>query len=259
MAWITVDQKLIGGKLRDFARRSGISQNEAIGILVSLWLWGIDNADQSGQIVAANVEDIENAIRPGFRKEDIGRIPEIVQNLVECGWIDQTDDSLFLHDWMDWRTFYVDNEEKRAKQTEYMRKYRARKAQEAEESQDQTEESKSETAKEPEKKKRNDYSVAFETFWDAYPRRVDKGNAYKKYQARLKDGYSDEDLITAARNYRKQCDQEKTEARYIKHPKTFLSDTMPFVDYLDKTSQTQQTQTDNSGYTSYNGNPFLDH
>ena len=27
MAWITVDQKLIGGKLRDFAKRSGISQN----------------------------------------------------------------------------------------------------------------------------------------------------------------------------------------------------------------------------------------
>lgn len=44
MAWITVDQKLIGGKLRDFAKRSGISQNEAIGILIRLWLWGIDNA-----------------------------------------------------------------------------------------------------------------------------------------------------------------------------------------------------------------------
>ena len=25
MAWITVDQKLIGGKLRDFAKRSGIA------------------------------------------------------------------------------------------------------------------------------------------------------------------------------------------------------------------------------------------
>ena len=46
MAWITVDQKLIGGKLRDFAKRSGISQNEAIGILIRLWLWGIDNAEE---------------------------------------------------------------------------------------------------------------------------------------------------------------------------------------------------------------------
>ena len=53
MAWITVDQKLIGGKLRDFAKRSGISQNEAIGILIRLWLWGIDNAEESGRIVAA--------------------------------------------------------------------------------------------------------------------------------------------------------------------------------------------------------------
>lgn len=66
MAWITVDQKLIGGKLRDFAKRSGISQNEAIGILIRLWLWGIDNAEESGRIVAAEHEDIEEAIRPGI-------------------------------------------------------------------------------------------------------------------------------------------------------------------------------------------------
>ena len=51
---------------------------------------------------------------------------------------------------------------------------------------------------EPEKKpegsgktKRNEYAVAFEEFWKVYPRKVDKGNAYKKYQARLNDGYSD--------------------------------------------------------------------
>ena len=46
MAWITVDQKLIGGKLRDFAKRSGISQNEAIGILIRLWLWRRSDNDK---------------------------------------------------------------------------------------------------------------------------------------------------------------------------------------------------------------------
>lgn len=55
---------------------------------------------------------------------------------------------------------------------------------------------------------------------------------YKKYQARLNDGYSESDLITAATNYADQCRREKTERKFIKHPKTFLSDTTPFVDYL---------------------------
>ena len=48
MAWISVDQKLIGGKLRSLHKAIGCSQNEAIGILITLWLWGIDNADMDG-------------------------------------------------------------------------------------------------------------------------------------------------------------------------------------------------------------------
>ena len=63
MAWIAVDQSLIGGKLRNFAKKSKISQNEAIGILVRLWLWALDNADQDGKIVAGDMSDVEEAIR----------------------------------------------------------------------------------------------------------------------------------------------------------------------------------------------------
>lgn len=213
MAWITVDQKLIGGKLRDFAKRSGISQNEAIGILIRLWLWGIDNAEESGRIVAAEHEDIEEAIRPGFLEIDRSTISNIVDNLIECGWIDQEDGSLYLHDWMDWRSYYTSYEQKKAKHAERMRDYRSGKT------------------------KRNEYAVAFEEFWKVYPRKVDKGNAYKKYQARLNDGYSDAELLTAATNYANQCQRDKTETKFIKHPKTFLSDTMPFTDFLDNRTQ----------------------
>lgn len=230
MAWITVDQKLIGGKLRDFAKRSGISQNEAIGILIRLWLWGIDNAEESGRIVAAEHEDIEEAIRPGFLEIDRSTISNIVDNLIECGWIDQEDSSLYLHDWMDWRSYYTSYEQKKAKHAERMRDYRAGKKK----SQDP------EPEKKPEgygKTKRNEYAVAFEEFWKVYPRKVDKGNAYKKYQARLNDGYSDAELLTAATNYANQCQRDKTETKFIKHPKTFLSDTMPFTDFLDNRTQ----------------------
>lgn len=152
MAWITVDQKLIGGKLRDFAKRSGISQNEAVGVLIRLWLWGLDNADENGRIIAADHEDIEEAIRPGFLETDRGAISKIVTNLVECGWIDREKGCLYLHDWIDWRSFYNSYEEKKAKNAERMRNYRASRAKTAEPAENEPTESNPEKMEEPEEK-----------------------------------------------------------------------------------------------------------
>ena len=58
--------------------------------------------------------------------------------------------------------------------------------------------------------------------------------AYKKYQTRRKDGYSAEELLAAAQAYASECKRKKTEKEYIKHPKTFLGDAMPFVEYIPK-------------------------
>ena len=80
----------------------------------------------------------------------------------------------------------------------------------------------------------NNYSVHFESFWNAYPRKKEKAKAYKCYNARLKDGYSEEELLTAATEYAKECKERKTEERYIKLGSTFLSASTPFVDYLKK-------------------------
>ena len=63
---------------------------------------------------------------------------------------------------------------------------------------------------------------------------MDKGAAYKKWKARLKDGFSENQLIEAARAYASDCTRMKTEEEYIKHPKTFLSDTLPFEPYIPK-------------------------
>lgn len=245
MAWITVDQKLIGGKLRDFAKRSMISQNEAIGILVRLWLWGVDNAETNGRIIAAEKEDIAEILRPGFSGSERNTAIKVVENLIDTGWINVKDDSLYLHDWVDWRSYYTDIEEKRQKNAEYMRNYRAGRTKEElpVEEEEKPEPTEPEPAQEPEKstkatRQKKEYAVAFEEFWKVYPRKVDKGNAYKKYQARLNDGYSEEELLTAATNYANHCKKEKTEARYVKHPKTFLSDTMPFTDFLNSGQQT---------------------
>lgn len=39
------------------------------------------------------------------------------------------------------------------------------------------------------------YTTDFEELWEAYPRKVDKGQAYKKYKARLEDGFSHEQFF----------------------------------------------------------------
>lgn len=78
------------------------------------------------------------------------------------------------------------------------------------------------------------YNVCFEEFWKCYPRKKEKANAYKQYQARLKSGYSEDELLEACKNYADECDRLKREERYIKLGATFLSANEPFADYLDR-------------------------
>ena len=87
------------------------------------------------------------------------------------------------------------------------------------------------------KKSESCYSNDFDVFWEVYPRKSDKGSAYKKYLTRLKDGWSPEQLLTAAKKYKAQIIANRTDQKYIKLCKTFLSDTTPFADYLTKTER----------------------
>ena len=100
------------------------------------------------------------------------------------------------------------------------------------------------------KKSESCYSNDFESFWEVYPRKSDKGSAYKKYLTRLKDGWSPEQLLTAAKKYRAQIVANRTDQKYIKLCKTFLSDTTPFADYL--------TKTERQGVSSDTENPYAE-
>lgn len=86
----------------------------------------------------------------------------------------------------------------------------------------------------PKGRPRNEYPVNFETFWAEYPRKDDKGMAYQKYKARIKSGYSPEELLFAAERYKEECEAQKKEKKFIKQAKTFLGDATPFVDYLER-------------------------
>lgn len=254
MAWISVDQKLIGGKLRSLYKSIGCSQYEAMGILVFLWLWGIDNADMDGLIVSADRSDIADALKPGLAPGLDAEV--VVESLIQNHWIDEADGELYFHDWSEWRSYYNKYMKEKKGNAERQAKYKAKKRQEMEENAennvtgDVTADA-PEAPAEPEKKAPK-YEKDFETFWAAYPRKADKGQCYKKYKARLKDGYSPEELLMAATNYAEQCRRQRTEPQFIKHGKTFLGDSMSFTEFIPK----MNTQPAEAPRQEAGGNPF---
>ena len=81
-------------------------------------------------------------------------------------------------------------------------------------------------------KKESEYTCAFEEFWSVYPRKQEKAKAYASYKARLADGFSEDELMTAVKRYADECKARHTETRYIKLGATFLGPNTPFSDYI---------------------------
>lgn len=238
MAWISVHEQVIGGKLRTLAKELDCSQNEALGMLITLWLWGINNADRDGRIIGAAKEDVAKVLNVGIN-ENIDPL-KAVDALIETNWID-FDADLYLHDWGEWQEQWYKAMTAREKDKERKRRERAEKKMASQKSPPVKKEEPVIEAPQPtipqpkeEKPKVEGYSKDFEEWWLVYPRKVGKGDAYKKYKTRIKDGWSPAELLEAAKNYRSKVLNERTEQKYIKHPKTFLSDTTPFTDYIKK-------------------------
>lgn len=238
MAWISVHEQVIGGKLRTLAKELDCSQNEALGMLITLWLWGINNADRDGRIIGATKEDVAKVLNVGIN-ENIDPL-KAVDALIETNWID-FDTDLYLHDWGEWQEQWYKAMTAREKDKERKRRERAEKKMASQKSPPVKKEEPVIEAPQPtipqpkeEKPKVEGYSKDFEEWWLVYPRKVGKGDAYKKYKTRIKDGWSPTELLEAAKNYRSKVLNERTEQKYIKHPKTFLSDTTPFTDYIKK-------------------------
>lgn len=66
-----------------------------------------------------------------------------------------------------------------------------------------------------------DAAENFRTFWDAYPRKIDKRKAEKAYQAALKRGASPGMILKAAQLYAE--DRAGGDLRYVKHPTSWLN------------------------------------
>ena len=269
MKCTSIYKSIDGPKLRRLYKALGCSKPEAIGVLYFLWDWGLDNADEDGILVGLGKDDVSRYLY-GVSLDCRLNMDDVVDALVATGWLDETGDGLVLHDWYDWQGPYYRAKERRKKDA--ARKAEERRITRRIEAQAVTASPLSETVSEPVAQKeepvqesmfgaieskpgrtsaeavKSRYAEGFLQFWEAYPRKLGKGDAYKKYQARRKDGFSDEELIQSAKNYAAECRSRRTEKEYIKHPKTFLSDSLPFTDYLPKNDDKPKTQ--------QSGNPF---
>ena len=117
MAWVAVHQQIRDHrKTRDLFRTLKISRQEAIGILVLIWTWAIDNCNQDGELLSVTIDDISDAAY--WNKK-----PEILYKaLVDCKWIDEVDNKIYLHDWNDFNEPFYKFIERKEKDKDRKRK-----------------------------------------------------------------------------------------------------------------------------------------
>lgn len=130
MAWISVHDHVNGGKLRELAKEIGCSKKEALGILVSLWLWGLNNANRTGELRSCDRNDVVEEVSKGV---SIGLDSnKIIDSLICKHWIDEEEDGLlYLHDWDIWQEQWYKFLSTKEYDAERKRKERARKKAEA--------------------------------------------------------------------------------------------------------------------------------
>ena len=258
--WISVHTSIDGPKLRGLRKKLGCSKFEATGILVFLWLWGLENAEKGGRLLHADKDDIVDYINRTGSGSNLGA-ENIVDALLETGWIDKSEEGYSIHDWEVWQEQWYKVKERRDSDARRKRESR-KKIRDESESGDKgiADHNSGETSGDGEirekeiikPKKKDAYTNSFLEFWEVYPRKEEKGAAFKKYATRVKEGWSEEQLLQAAKKYASQCTKARTEQRYIKLAKTFLSDALPFADFLPK----EQGRSEQIGMDGYSENPF---
>lgn len=255
--WFQVEEEFIEHpKISKLRKKLNCAQMEAAGIVLAILTRGVRHASKEGVFASDDRDDIARYLAYVNAGSQLAG-NQMVDALVQTGWIDETEGVLQIHDWDFWQSVLYTAREKRERDAERKRRSRQMSIQrQASETENETDEAEGQCVigengsaeggapppPLPAPSEASKYPEAFEVFWKAYPRMIDKGTAYKKYQARRRDGYSDEELIESARNYAIQCRKLGTQKEYIKHPKTFLSDTLPFLDYLPKDKRTEYSQ-----------------
>lgn len=198
-------------------------------ILLKLYLRSLRN---EGRLMYRNVIPYTPEILATLVGHQVGTVEKALDVFRKLELIEVLDNGAIYI--MDIQNYIGKSSTEADRQREYYSRVKSEKAYLGEMLEKDSSESKIEKPASKSKKAISSYSTDFEEFWVIYPRKADKAQAYKKYKARLEDGFSHEQLLEAAKNYAAQCRIDRTEEKYIKHGKTFLGESTPFLDYLPK-------------------------
>jgi hypothetical protein len=86
-----------------------------------------------------------------------------------------------------------------------------------------------------------DFMAEFDEFWDKYPRKHDRNNAYKCFTEKLNKGTKSSDLIAATSGYGNYCSSNKINMVYIKYPCNFLSEDQFYEEYIGYTKSSSKS------------------
>lgn len=101
IGWIRVDSVMPQHtKVKRLARKLGDPSEEgrtlACGILLRLWCWAARLAEDG---VVSKYEPEEVADEVGWSRDP----EELMESLIESGWIDETPEGPVIHDWNEWQ------------------------------------------------------------------------------------------------------------------------------------------------------------
>lgn len=123
LPWIQVYSNLADHpKIYALVDRMKLRRNsEAVGIVVSLWLWAAKNAPD-GDLSGFPERAIADAV--GYSSSYAGKLCQL---LVETRWLDETENGYALHDWVEYAPAIIDMYENDKNRTrERVRKFRER-------------------------------------------------------------------------------------------------------------------------------------
>ena len=244
MAWIQVHQTLKDHrKLYDAADELEVTPPHMMGLLISFWLWALDNAP-TGQLTGITPRMIARAAQYD------GPAEKLAGALIRAGWLDEKEDGdLEIHDWYEYAGKLIDQRQAEKERSQRRRAAASAAARETPDDHqtpggrpkggrkktagrvDQTREDNTREGKDPpspsgegaDGDKPTAIEVRFAEFWKEYPKKVAKATALKAWK-RLKPTAELHDAIMHALDEQKRTEQWRREnGRFIPNPATWLN------------------------------------
>lgn len=257
MAWIESNQELgRHPKTKKLSRLLGVNLPSTVGHLMFLWWWALDFA-QDGNLSNYDNDDLAEAMLYEGDSEFL------VECLIKTGFLDESDNDLFIHDWDDYAGRLIEKREaKRAYDKERKRKRKEKLADESESevnhkrfaSESQVSHSESQVSHSEstmsraftvpnttvpnttvpntfkdekgkfQKPKENteDTDIAFNVFWNEYPKQVAKKDAFKAWTKLKPNELLTEEIIQGIKGWKETNQWSKDEGQFIPYPATFL-------------------------------------